>query len=103
MSLYTIMMEYRGGTYISQIKADDQTQALQQWSRDFDAEGIGDISEAERNHFAGKLFEKLYGELYEENPEDTQTPLQGVRSVWCADANVFDDFVIIHTVKTVSR
>jgi hypothetical protein len=38
MNLYTIIFEYREGTYISQVKAKDESNALGKWGESLDCD-----------------------------------------------------------------
>ena len=36
MNLYTVIHEYRGGTYVYQVEAIDENEALLKWGREID-------------------------------------------------------------------
>lgn len=78
MSLYTIIFEYRGGTYISQVEAEDVSQALYLWGKDLNPKEI--------QYMGLKLKEKLNKEIHEQlnELELSPTPLSGVTNCWCA-------------------
>jgi hypothetical protein len=93
MNLYTIIFDYRGGTYISQVEAEDENQALILWGQNINPEEI---------QFLGKkLKEKLNKEIHEMlyEIESGPTPINGVKNCWCAGIFLSGLVDIIKTAK----
>lgn len=88
MPLYTCFFEYRGGTYISQVRARSSRLATKAW--------------------AGKLVEmKVHGlgikskcELAQKILRDNPTALDGLKNTWCSSALVRGYLALIHFTKT---
>ena len=70
-SLYTIIVDYAGGTYISQVRAPDETEALKQWCVTFIAEQ--DVPENVR-----PIADKVLSDLHLFRP----VALEGLTSAW---------------------
>lgn len=74
MPLFTVIFEFRGGTYISQVRSEDEASALLVWARDLDPKHI--------QHFGAKRKEQLVKAVQE--PLLTEpVPLEGLVNVWC--------------------
>ncbi len=89
--LYTIVMDYRGGTYVSQTEADDVAGAVRAWALALNPKEVADLGHA------GKA------ELIEQLLEGGQSPvsLEGVVNVWCTSCSVSDELCLINIVSTV--
>jgi hypothetical protein len=88
MPLYTFIMEYAGGTYISQVKASSPKSACLKW-----AQKLGD-SEVQGLGLKGKE------SLIEQMKEETPVALDGVSNVWCNSALVRGKLALINLVRT---
>jgi hypothetical protein len=76
MALYTIILDYRGGTYISQVRARSPRAAAKQWARALDVVGV--------KHLGAKGKQKIITNL--ENDEyclNEPVALTGLVGVWC--------------------
>ena len=71
MAAFTVIMDFKGGTYISQVVAPTPQAALRKWAAELDVRGIADLGPQ------GKA--RLVAEATEAGP----VPLQGLRAVWC--------------------
>lgn len=72
MPRYTVIMDFKGGTYISQVQSENQKNALEKWALELDTSeifGLGD---------AGKA--RLLKGARSEEP----IALEGLSQVWCA-------------------
>lgn len=87
MDRYTFVMEFRGGTYISQVEAGSLTLAIEKWSNSIDTKQI--------KHLGSIGKSMLIKELESEDP----SPLQGLDDVWCLAASIKSGFVLINIVK----
>jgi len=78
--LYTFVTEYLGGTYISQVNAENSDDAL--------AQSIGPL-------------EKLFNTAIEIATSDKTSPISGRAGVWCATAlNSSEELILMHIVQT---
>jgi hypothetical protein len=86
--LYTFLLEYKGGTYISQIEADSNKSALMKWSESLNVSEIEGIGE--------KMKEQI------KNAAKLETPslLQGMNNVWCATFLLAGNLALVNFVKT---
>lgn len=89
MKLFTVILEYRGGTYISQVQADDVSKVLSRW--------LDQISDEEFRQWMLSQLE-LDSSLRGSNP----VPINGISNVWCQSALVDSHLVLINIVATAS-
>ena len=94
MDLYTLVLEYRGGTYIRQVVASNERKALQKWSKS--------ILPGEILHLGSKRIERIaneiganYADLY------TPVPIGGTENVWCAGLPGYS--CSINIIKTIAK
>ncbi len=88
MPLYTFFLDYRGGTYLSQIRASSPSKAIKVWMKRLDPasiQGMGDKSK-----------ERLIQELHNEVP----TAIDDLERTWCCTALVQGHLILIHFVET---
>jgi hypothetical protein len=91
MALYTFVLDYDGGTYISQVKADDVQGAVENWvMHGLDLDAL-EIENTKR--------EDLLEEVRE--PDNNAEPITGTKNVWCTSIDIGDDIGLVHFVKTV--
>jgi hypothetical protein len=77
VGLYTIVFEFRGGTYISQYSATNEVEALNKWANDPDEDMLSGSG------FGGKRLSwisKVCSEIDE--PDNNLVQLNGLKSVW---------------------
>jgi hypothetical protein len=84
--LYTVILDYAGGTYISQVRSASLYQVLAKW--------LEQIPQADFKSW--KTSRKELGQLLEE-PLD---PLTGVSGVWCATASGKKGLMLANVVAT---
>jgi hypothetical protein len=88
--LYTILTEYRGGTYISQIGAETPNAAIQLWSeaKSSDKEDVpaGARVEIRKQLSAG----------------DAPVLVSGRKNVWCISGTYRNQLILINVVLTWS-
>jgi len=85
--LFTFYLDYRGGTYISQLRARDYLEAPTAWAKKLDLRQIPNASERFRDNLLKSLeFEK-------------PVPLNGVDSTWCC-ALIYASRAILHFTQT---
>lgn len=90
MPTYTFIMEFRGGTYISQVSAENIEQGLVNWCNDLKIDEI--------KFFGKKTKENIRAVLEEEY--NTPTPLESVANVWHFSIRIKVGFLFINIVKT---
>jgi hypothetical protein len=88
MPLYTFVLDFKGGTYISQVEASSESEACVRWAKQLDWAGI--------DGFERRCREELIGG---ENGEKL-LPVEGLRNVWCQTALLGDDLALVHLVLT---
>lgn len=76
MSTFTIILDYRGGTYLKQVTAPDPRTALVSWSHLLTAGEIPGLGSQRIAHLIQQLADDAAG-LYQ------PIPIAGLRSVWC--------------------
>lgn len=89
MALFTIILEYDGGTYCSQLLAVDAASALRRWAETFeqrmdgfDASICAELRRSVNNDFAADCASLV--------------PMTGIKSVWCWSSNG----ALVNIVKT---
>lgn len=90
MHTYTFIMEFRGGTYICQVRADTIEQGLVNWCNDLKVDEI--------KFFGKKTKENIMAVLKEEYNRPTQ--LASVTNVWYLGLRIKVGFLFINIVKT---
>jgi hypothetical protein len=91
--LYTVIMEYRGGTYISQVDGDSVVEALRKCASALDPAGIQGRGQARKKDLIDDIGSSLsYG--------DEPVPLQGLSNVWCTSALTSGGIMQINLVAT---
>jgi hypothetical protein len=90
IKLYTLIMEYRGGTYISQVNAIDEKDALMKGVSNLDPKAIEFLGE--------KIKQKMIEEAHSEIP----VAINGVVNVFLASLRPYGNFTLIHIIATDS-
>jgi hypothetical protein len=88
--LFTFVLEFYGGTYISQARARTPEEAMRKWGRELvvrDIKGLGDKTKAV---------------LVEELNDEYLSPVKTVENVWCFCISPQGRFGIVHMIKTSS-
>jgi hypothetical protein len=93
VSLFTIIMEYRGGTYIAQVAAANPESALKQWARQITPIDIAYFGEARKAELISSIDEWL---------ADSQhaVAITGTRNVWCHSLLIGGFLLSINIVAT---
>jgi len=87
MSLFTVILEFDGGTYISQFRASSPHDAAVKHA-DHLVRLNGMSTRGNRRRLASRLL------------ADTPVAIQGVRKVWCCSASVGRKLVLVNIVAT---
>jgi hypothetical protein len=88
-SRYTIICEFRGGTYASQVLAEDERHALDNWCALVRAEKPIPRSSP---YVAKAVLRDI--EKFELEPQ----PLDGLVGVWCFSSSLDDDLILVNIV-----
>ena len=91
MPFYTFIMDYAGGTYISQVKAPSEKSACVKWAKNLE------VSQIQGLGLKGQ--ESLIQQMKEEGPG----PLNGTLNAWCTSAIIRGKFALINLVQTDGR
>jgi hypothetical protein len=86
--LYTFILDYRGGTYISQVRAPNYKTAPRVWAEKLDLTAIAKLEKG--------FGDKLVASISEEKP----TPLDGVAKTWCLSSCPVKKLALVHFVQT---
>jgi hypothetical protein len=88
MPLYTFIMEYAGGTYISQVEASSPKKACVEWLLNLNPRMVSGLGKK------GKML------LVEKMAQAEPTPVNEVLNTWCISANVSGEMVLVNLVRT---
>ena len=94
--LYTVVMDYRGGTYISQVDAGNVAGALETWADTLDQRSIGELGPRRKAGLTDDIKVQL---------SSGQEPalLDGLVNVWCAAASTSGGLALINIVATMNK
>jgi hypothetical protein len=87
MSLYTFFVEIEGGTYLSQIAAADENQALENWCNEFPSKRLF----AHRTTRMAKAIKRTVDDL---------TEVSELTGVWCFTARFAGKLILGHVVRS---
>jgi len=79
MPLFTVFFEYRGGTYIEQVKASDVSSALRSWAEHLEPKSVKFLGRSRKRQLVTEIEAKL---THAQPP----TQLAGLQNAWCAGA-----------------
>lgn len=88
MPFYTFIMEYAGGTYISQVKASSPKSACVKAAQSLDASQVSGLGPRSKES------------LIEQMKEDAPVPLSGLLNAWCKSALIRGEYALINLVQT---
>jgi len=89
-NLYTFIMDYLGGTYISQIESDSKEQAMLLWINCLEVEQVEGFSQQDKETIIKKGF-----------PDDDPSNLTGIENVWHFIVDTERGTAYINFVNTV--
>ena len=90
MKKFTMIVEFRGGTFVSQYYTDTVDEALMKWAENLDLQ-----------YFSEKEKRKILKELKEWGNEIPPNPLDGLTSVWFKHIRVYRRTVFVNIIETV--
>ncbi len=88
MALYTFMLEYAGGTYISQLKAASPKSACVKWAQKLDGAQVKGVRVKDKES------------LIEQMKEEIPFALDGMSNAWCNSALIRGKLALINLVQT---
>ncbi len=88
-SLFTVIVEFRYGTYVAQVMAGDEREAMRRWASPF-----------AEDRPAGKSSSWLAKAFLKGLDDDGPMQLEGLVGVWCATAVCGDSLAIANIVRT---
>jgi hypothetical protein len=91
-SFFTLILDWRGGTFVSQVWAKSPHDAVLVWVERDLFRPAADLDRSERNQLQRDL----------ESKDRAPTPLVDTDGVWCATASLRGDLACIHIVKTTA-
>ena len=93
MNLYTFIMDFREGTYISQVDDFDEYKALVKWAKSLNIKEIQYLSNATKQQLIDSIPELI--------AEQELTKINTVKNVWYFDFQFKTGLANIHVVKTM--
>lgn len=82
-------MEYLGGTYISQVEAADENEAMRVWLRNLPTNEIEGLSKFQQKRLIKIDFE-----------DEEPTLVQGLTNAWCTGFRTKNGYAHVNFVKT---
>ena len=86
---YTFVCEYRGGTYVAQVSAEDLSKAIRAWADYL-------ISDEPIPRVSALVAKEVAAQIDDSGP----TELEGLIGVWCISAIVGGDYLLANIVDT---
>ena len=88
-SLYTFILDFEGGTYVSQVEAQHPKKATRLWATQLEIQHIPNFTQAMKENLKRSV------------EHDDATPVEGVSNVWClAILTSHDKPGLVNIVKT---
>jgi hypothetical protein len=85
--LYTFFFDYKGGTYVSQVKASSPLKALTAWAGALDHTKVDGLTHSAKNKLIDAIAEPL-------------SRVEGVKKTWCFSALLRDHLALVHFTQT---
>ena len=79
MALFTVILDFNGGTYVSQVKSSSVKYAVKKWAQNLNTDEIDGMGVAIKSYIVN----------------------QGLERVWCSTASTPKGFCLINIVETV--
>lgn len=90
MILFTIIFEYRGGTYVSQVEASNEIVAFQNWAKEIDPNEI--------KYLDSHLIKTIAKDSL--NIDYQPVLLNGLKNTWCA---TWSGSGLVHIIETATN
>ena len=88
--LYTCFLDFRGGSYISQVEADGVVMAAHCWALSLDVKAITGMGPAAKATLIRAMLD----------PSLTRTGVAGMANVWCLSVIVRGHLCLVNIVET---
>lgn len=89
MNLYTLVLDFHGGTYITQFDAETATDAVAAWCRELQEEQL--LGEVSSDVAEGIMIDAIENRLVE---------VEGLHGAWCAAATVEGELALLNVIIT---
>lgn len=88
MALFTFILDYSGGTYLSQVDSKNHVKAPGVWSNQLNANHLGKKAELFKNQLISLV--------------DSESPVavEGLVNTWCLTFTLVNELAIVHYCKT---
>jgi len=84
--LYTMIVDYRGGTYVSQVRSNSPMTAVKKWAKRVSASDL-------------KIWGLNQSDL-EPLSNDDPVPLKNCQNVWCSSASARKKLLLLNIIGT---
>ena len=90
--LYTVIVDYKGGTYCSQVMAIDEAYALVEWAQQIESDEV----------LVAQFTKRGIHNLQKQDwiDEWRPVPLDGLVNVWCGSARVKNEMCLMNVILT---
>lgn len=88
MALYTFFLDYQGGTYLSQARAETFHDAAKVWAEEGDFEHIAKVG--------SRFQDELLTSIESEKP----VQIEGLAKTWCLTFTIADELALVHFTQT---
>ena len=89
MNLYTLVLDFHGGTYITQFEAEAPTDAVAAWCRELEEEQL--LGDASFPVAEGIMIDAIENHLVD---------VEGLHGAWCAAASVNGNLALLNVIIT---
>jgi hypothetical protein len=90
VGLYTVILDFAGGTYIYQVKASSPTEALVSWAKSLNVAEVTGLGPNSKDRLVA---------LAEEEANETAA-LTGMVNTWCWTAHIQKKLMLVNIIKT---
>ena len=91
MPLFTFLMEFKGGTYLAQVRESSPRRALRRWLQTLDVDPITGMGAGTKREFLKWL------------PESGPVRVAGLQNAWCATFTSRSAHALVHFVRMDDR
>ena len=91
MTLFTLVLDYRGGTYVSQVRAASPRRALSLWAQRLHSQGVPGVG--------GATADRAQAEITAMGIPPT--PVEGLPHVWCSSLLISGHLALLHIIATI--
>jgi hypothetical protein len=88
MAMFTILMEYKGGTYLSQVESGDVREAVEKWATSFNYEAVEGMTASSK--------EVVLEDIMHEDPAS----VSGLTNTWACCIQIENDVALLHIIRT---